>query len=159
MEDDIMIRTDEFRNIVDSFNDRLAGVPGDITGIKLSEEKWSLKEIIGHLIDSASNNHQRFVRLQFGDLIGFPAYDAETWISAQKYNEMDWIDLITLWYSYNRILLNVIEGIDDKALDNAWKVSEKELSLGFLAKDYYRHLKWHIEQFESRLNEINDSVR
>jgi hypothetical protein len=56
-------------------------------------------------------------------------------------------------------LLNVIEGIDDKALDNAWKVSEKELSLGFLAKDYYRHLKWHIEQFESRLNEINDSVR
>ena len=62
-----MIRTDEFRNIVDSFNDRLAGVHGDKTGIKLSEDKWSLKEIIGHLIDSASNNHQRFVRLQFGD--------------------------------------------------------------------------------------------
>ena len=130
----LRIRTDEFRNIVDSFNDRLAGVPGDITGIKLSEEKWSLKEIIGHLIDSASNNHQRFVRLQFGDLIGFPAYDAETWISAQKYNEMDWIDLITLWYSYNRILLNVIEGIDDKALDNAWKVSERSYRSDFWRK-------------------------
>ena len=65
--------TEEFRSVVESFNDKLAGIPGEITGIRLSEDKWSLKEIIGHLIDSASNNHQRFVRLQFGDLVNFPA--------------------------------------------------------------------------------------
>jgi len=149
--------TEEFRSVVESFNDKLAGIPGEITGIKLSEDKWSLKEIIGHLIDSASNNHQRFVRLQFGDLVNFPPYEAESWVRVQKYSEMDWKELIALWYNYNRILLNVIGCLDDKAADNVWKAGERESTLGFLVKDYYRHLKWHIDQFGNRLSEINGS--
>jgi len=154
-----MAATEEYRSIVDSFNNKLAAVSGSITGIKPAEDKWSLKEIIGHLIDSASNNHQRFVRLQFGDLTSFPAYDAETWISAQKYNSMDWKEITALWYSYNCILLSVIGNMDEKAADNVWKTGEKELSLGFLVKDYYRHLKWHMDQFENRLNEVVEFTR
>jgi len=151
-----MFKTEEFRNIVCSFNNRLAEVAENITDTRLSEDKWSLKEIIGHLIDSASNNHQRFVRLQSGDLIHFPGYDAEPWVNVQKYNSMDWKDITTLWYSYNCMLLNVIDNIDEKAAYNVWKTGETELSLDFLVNDYFRHMKWHIEQFENRLNEINE---
>lgn len=151
-----MEKTEGFSSIIDSFNSRLGTVHDSITDIKPSGDKWSLKEIIGHLIDSASNNHQRFVRLQFGDLVHFPGYDAEPWISVQKYNNMDWKDIKALWYSYNRILLGVIGSMDEKAADNVWKTGEKEYTLGFLVKDYYRHLEWHIDQFENRLNEIHE---
>ncbi len=154
-----MIDTEKFKEVVNSFNSKLAAVSESITDIKLSEDKWSLKEIIGHLIDSASNNHQRFVRLQFGDLVHFPAYDAEPWINAQSYSSVPWKDIIALWYSYNCVLLNIIDTMDEKAVDNAWKIDESELSLGFLVKDYYRHLKWHTDQFESRLEEIKECIR
>ena len=72
-----MFDTKRFKGLIDSFHEQVLKTQGEITKIKLAEDKWSLREIIGHLIDSASNNHQRFVRLQFGDLLDFPAYDGE----------------------------------------------------------------------------------
>lgn len=149
-----MIDTAKFNNIVDAFNARLVQVPEEVSGIKPSEESWSLKEIIGHLIDSASNNHQRFVRLQFDDLLDFPAYDGERWIKVQKYNEMEWKELTALWYSYNCILLKVIGTIDISKLANVWIKGEEALTLEHLANDYYRHLEWHVDHFEKRLKEV-----
>lgn len=146
----------KFKSIVDSFYKTLTETPERITGRKLSKETWSLKEIIGHLIDSASNNHQRFVRLQFGNLLDFPAYDAESWIRAQRYADMDWKLLINLWYSFNCVLLKIIEHMDSKYLENEWINGDKAMTLSFLVNDYYRHMKWHIEHFEKRVKEIND---
>jgi len=140
--------------IVNFLNDRLAQIPEEITDRKLSEENWTLKEIIGHLIDSACNNHQRFVRLQFGDLLDFPAYNGEEWIKVQRYDDMKWKDIITLWYSYNCILLKVIENINHDSLQNVWVNGEDTLSLGHLVNDYYNHMEWHIKHFEERLKEV-----
>ena len=144
----------KFKTIVDTFYKTLTKTPDGITGKKLSEDSWSLKEIIGHLIDSASNNHQRFVRLQFGDLLDFPAYDTEPWIQVQRYADMDWGQLITLWYSYNCVLIKVIEHMDSRSLVNVWIKGEDALSLSHLVSDYYRHMEWHIEHFEKRVGEI-----
>lgn len=66
-----------YKEVVENFHVFLSSINSDISNIKISEDKWSLREIIGHLIDSASNNHQRFVRLQYSDLLDFPAYEAE----------------------------------------------------------------------------------
>lgn len=82
-----MIETKRFSQSVDTFYKQLFEIQAEMTNINLAEDKWSLKEIIGHLIDSASNNHQRFERLQFDDLLVFPVYIAEEWIKVQKYNE------------------------------------------------------------------------
>jgi len=115
-----MLNTKRFKGLIDSLYEDLLRTHVEITDIKLSEDKWSLKEIIGHLIDSASNNHQRFVRLQFGDLLSFPAYDAEEWIKTQKYNIMNWDVLVTLWYNYNYLLLHIIENTNEIMFGNVW---------------------------------------
>ncbi len=149
-----MIDTKNFSEMVEQFHKKLGEVPAELTDIRPAEDSWSLKEIIGHLIDSTSNNHQRFVRLQFGDLLDFPPYEAESWIRVQNYRSMDWRELATLWYSYNRILLRIIENIDESALENVWVKGEDALPLNFIVKDFYRHLQWHIGHFEGRLKEV-----
>lgn len=142
-----------FEEIIDSFYKHLLEIHGEITDIKLTEDKWSLREIIGHLIDSASNNHQRFVRLQFGNLLDFPAYDGEEWIKTQKYNNMNWDVLVTLWYNYNCLLLNVIKNADETTYENVWVKNEDSIHLIQLINEYYRHLEMHIEHFNNRQKE------
>ncbi len=151
-----MLEINYFKSLVESFNSLLQNSDLKITGINLSEDKWSLKEIIGHLIDSASNNHQRFVRLQFGTLRDFPAYDGEEWIRIQGYNKMDWELLIKLWHNYNMALLNVIENIDERALSNEWIGADIKISLEDLIIDYYRHLDLHIKHFTERQSELEN---
>jgi hypothetical protein len=84
----------------------------------------------------------------------FPPYEAESWLRVQNYRSMDWKELVTLWHSYNRILLGIIENIDESALENVWVKGEDALPLNFIVKDYYRHLQWHIGHFEGRLKEV-----
>ncbi len=149
-----MLDTKRFKGLIDSFHEQVLKTRDEITKIKLAEDKWSLREIIGHLIDSASNNHQRFVRLQFGDLLDFPAYDAEEWIRTQKYNIMNWDVLVTLWYNYNCVLLHIIENTDDIMLGNVWVESKDTISLEQLINDYYKHLELHMEHFNKRREEL-----
>jgi len=69
--------------------------------------RWSRKELIGHLNDSAGNNHQRFVRAQYQERMSFPRYVQDEWIAAQGYRERPWSELVELWRLYNRHLLHV----------------------------------------------------
>jgi hypothetical protein len=147
-----------YRELVDSFYDHMVNVPEATAGIRPSEDKWCLKEIIGHLVDSASNNHQRFVRLQFGDLLDFPAYDGEEWVRKQKYREMNWNRLILLWHNYNCVLLNIIENMDGGAYSNVWVKGEDTIQLDELVVDYYRHMRAHRQHFEERLKEVGENA-
>src|SRR5437868_14269940 len=78
--------------------------------------KWCPREIIGHLIDSASNNHQRFVRAQFKDDLVFPGYAQNAWVSAQRYQDAPWRDLVTLWAAFNEHLARVVDAIPQDVL-------------------------------------------
>lgn len=149
-----MLEIKSYMTHVDSFYERIVNISETKAQIKISEDKWSLKEIIGHLIDSASNNHQRFVRLQFGDLLDFPAYDGEQWVKIQNYQNMNWSRIVLLWHNYNCMLINIIECVADSSLANVWVKSEDVIPLENLIIDYYRHMKVHMEQFENRLKEI-----
>jgi len=149
-----MIDTKRFKGLIDSFHEQLFNIHHGITNTKLTEDKWSLREIIGHMIDSASNNHQRFVRLQLGDLLDFPVYDAEEWVSTQNYNNIDWDVLAALWYNYNCVLLQIIENIDGIKLKNVWVKGEDTISLEQLIFNYYRHLEFHMDHFSKRLKEL-----
>src|SRR4051812_1294199 len=71
--------------------------------------RWSKKEILGHLIDSAGNNHQRFVRLMIAPSLQIPDYEQEAWVSAQSYATESWPDLVNLWLLFNRHLLHIIK--------------------------------------------------
>jgi hypothetical protein len=149
-----MLDTKRFKSLVDAFYEQLLKTENTTTHIKLAEDKWSLAEIVGHLIDSASNNHQRFVRLQFGDLLDFPKYDGEAWIKAQNYNDMDWDTLIALWYNYNCLILHIIENIDKPMLNNVWANDETAITLEELIDSFYKHLETHIKHFNDRQKEL-----
>jgi hypothetical protein len=149
-----MFKLEDKTELIDEFYWKLKAVGEAEASIKPSDDAWSLKEIVGHLIDSASNNHQRFVRLQTGNLLNFPAYDGELWIRLQEYNGADWELLTGFWHSYNRMLIRIIGNLREEALQNYWEKGEEKLTLEHIAVDYYRHLIWHIEHFDRRLKEV-----
>jgi len=112
---------------------------------------WSRKQILGHLIDSASNNHQRFVRALLQDEVRAPRYDQEGCVRVQRYQESPWGQLVALWASYNRFLAHVLEGIPKEKLATPCFIGEYPMmTLEELAVDYVRHLEHHLEQLKSQ---------
>ncbi len=125
---------------------------------KLGPEAWTLGEIVGHLVDSAGNNHQRFVRLAFGGLDPFPAYSAEPWVAVQRYASEDFTTLAVLFEAFNEHLLHVVAGLPDGAAANAWAHPEGPLRLDFLVEDYYAHMALHVEHYATRLAEVRAAL-
>lgn len=109
--------------------------------------KWSLKQIIGHLIDSASNNHQRFVRVQLYDDLTLPNYEQDGWVAVQNYQNESWSELLAFWQSYNQHLAHVIANIPAEKLSKTLRVGTGEpITLQFLIEDYVAHLQQHLQQ-------------
>ena len=114
--------------------------------LKTSPEKWSKKEILGHLIDSATNNHQRFLRGQFENS---PTiwYDQNNWIEKSNYQNLDKKHLIDFWTNYNKHLIYIIKNIEIEKLQNKCKMKDgSELTIEFLICDYVEHLEHHLGQ-------------
>jgi hypothetical protein len=109
--------------------------------------KWSRKQVLGHLIDSAANNHQRFVRAQLSSSLAFPGYEQEAWVGRQGYQERPWAELVALWAALNRHLAHVVARVDPRSLDTPCAIgSDAPVPLRFVAEDYVRHLRHHLEQ-------------
>lgn len=140
---------------------RLARISDEAASRRPSPGKWSAKEIVGHLIDSASNNHQRFVRARWQDDLIFPGYEQEGWVEAQNYNAAPWQDLIDLWASFNRHIARVMaetpEAIRLKAHarhnlhERAWQrvPADQPATLDYFMADYVGHLKQHLRQIDA----------
>lgn len=149
-----MVDPESARQSVALFQSLLDKTPESAWHVRVGPDAWTLAEIVGHLIDSASNNHQRFARLRFGDLEGFPGYDAEPWVQAQGYDSCDARQLCALWSAYNGLLLHLAETMPGNVAGNVWRTNGEALSLEFLVNDYYAHLRLHTRQYEERLSEV-----
>lgn len=111
-----------------------------------SPEKWSKKEILGHLIDSASNNHQRFVRAQYGDKTPI-SYEGDAWVSLQNYHDVPASNLVGLWAFYNLHLAHIISNIPKEKYHVEFHADPKEpQTLEWLVQDYIHHLTHHLKQ-------------
>ena len=147
----------DIKNTVNETYQQLRGIPDEIIEARLNPDDWSVKEIVGHLVDSASNNHQRFVRLQVADGLAFPDYsqDNDAWVSIQSYQEAPWDDLLTLWRYFNLHLAIVIKTVNEECIDHIWVVDEdRSITLGELMIDYLRHLKDHLQQIRERIDSV-----
>ena len=133
-------------SVVEHALPHLNAISDDAASKKPAPGKWSKKEILGHLIDSAANNHQRFVRLQLQPEIGLPGYDQDNWVRLNRYQQKSWNEIITLWSAYNLHLASVIESLDESTLGHVWHSSDGDVTLEFIATDYVRHLKHHLTQ-------------
>ena len=124
---------------------RLQGLDESTAAHKTAPEVWSKKELLGHLIDSASNNHQRFVRLQLADDLRLPKYEQEGWVRVQGYQAADWVSLIALWRTYNLHLARLIRDAAPDALQHTCRVGNGDpVTLQFLMEDYVAHLEHHL---------------
>ena len=114
---------------------------------------WCARQILGHLIDSACNNHRRFVLGQSNDLVKYEGYEQDAWVARQRYDKVPWRDLVTLWTAYNRHLAHVMSCVpDDVAAREAIAPdSDGRVTLAFLMEDYVTHLRHHLEQIRTRL--------
>jgi hypothetical protein len=109
--------------------------------------KWTKKEILGHLIDSAANNHQRFVRAQLVSPFVWPGYDQEVWVPLHHYRDRPWLELVDLWVALNRHVAAVIEFVPPEKRETPCTIGDREpTSLEWWMRDYLRHLKHHLDQ-------------
>ncbi|MGK2962456.1 MAG: DinB family protein [Gemmatimonadaceae bacterium] len=149
---------DELRRIIASESTRLMSLSDEAASIRPSPAKWSPKEVLGHLIDSASNNHARFVGAQLSEELVFPRYEQDAWVRVQNYNSRPWTELITLWRSLNAHIASVIGEMSPESLTKArvrhnldqiaWRTVPRATpaTLEYFVRDYIGHLRHHLAQ-------------
>jgi hypothetical protein len=149
--------TEELKKVIDRFQEHINVVPSKF--LKYSEvelktkpatNKWSKKELLGHLIDSAANNHHRFVKIQFMPSPFFvEGYAQNDWVRIQNYNEKDTKQLVNLWKVYNEHILFLMQNTPEENLNikiEAEDPFENADTLLFLMKDYVDHMDHHLKQ-------------
>lgn len=118
---------------------------GEFTN-KPAPEKWSRKEILGHLLDSATNNHQRFVRSQFEDAPSI-SYTQNNWVNYSNYNSLNSKLLISFWATYNKFIVELMNHISPENLKKECNSGgEKNETIEWLFNDYVTHLEHHLKQ-------------
>ena len=160
---------EDFKQTIEAASSRLAEIGEAQSAKPRADGKWSSKQVLGHLIDSAANNHARFVLGQMKDDLVFPGYDQEGWVRTNHYQKAPWPQLIDLWRSYNLHLHHVMSHADKAKLNTpctlhtlqeiAFKTVplSEPVTLEYLMKDYVVHLKHHLDQIFP-FNENRDGV-
>jgi len=132
---------------IDSELPNLVAIDEEQASTPRAEGKWSRKQVMGHLVDSAFNNHQRFVRAQLSSSLSFPGYTQDSWVTAQAYQDRSWADILRLWVEVNRHLAHVIARISRHTLVTPCTIGEgAPVTLRFVLEDYVRHLHHHLAQ-------------
>ena len=149
---------EDLRRTVEYGAARLLAITEADAAARPAPTAWSAKETLGHLIDSATNNHRRFVLAQLKDDLDFEGYAQEGWVGVQRYNDEPWPQLVALWRLYNLHLAHVIAHAPEEKLKRehrlhtlhriAFEVIEKEqpATLEYLMRDYVVHLEHHLDQ-------------
>ena len=120
---------------------------------KPSPERWSIAEVMGHLIDSANNNHQRFIRAQDAESLTFPKYDQNQWVANAGYHDSPWDEILDLWALYNLQLARTIARIPTSQLETECTITPYEpCTLGYLITDYLDHLNHHLSIVRQRVS-------
>ena len=148
----------EFNDTLSDAAPRLLAISEQQSEIPRAEEKWSAKQIIGHLIDSAGNNHQRFVRAQFTDDLIFAGYEQNEWVRAEHFQEEAWHDLVQFWQLYNQHILHIMKHAPEdtrtklRQRHNLHQLASEQIkedepvTLEFFMRDYVDHMKKHLSQ-------------
>jgi hypothetical protein len=145
---DILQFATSFRELIETTEMRLRSLSEEDANRAPATGNWTRKQIVGHLIDSAANNHQRFVRLQLQETLTLPGYAQADWVRVQHYELESWAGVVNLWSAYNRHLAHVIYTMCTKCMGRVWhkEGTEEEYTLEFIAEDYRSHLEHHLGQ-------------
>lgn len=150
------VNNQELLQLTDEWETRLLSLSDDILSLRKNKQNRTIKQIVGHMIDSASNNTHRIIHLQYqvSPLI-FPDYanlgNNDRWIAIQDYQSENWHDLVYLWKYSNRHVAHIIEHVNPEKLGNEWiSATGEHVTLYSMITDYLRHFKLHL----SEINEL-----
>jgi len=133
-------------SLVESLPARLAAISSEDAGRRPAPDRWSIKEELGHLIDSAANNHRRIVLAQIEESPALPNYDGDRWVKLHDYQNRDWQNLIELWSVLNNQLLAAASSASDKDWARTCTIGESDaLTLRFVFDDYVDHMLGHLK--------------
>jgi hypothetical protein len=144
--------------LTDEWEPRLLGIPPEVINERRNSQNRTIKQIVGHMIDSASNNTHRIVHLQYQPSpLRFPNYASngnnDRWIAIQNYQEEDWKSMVQLWKFSNLHLVHVIKNVNPAKLENQWFYNEERLiSLKEGIIDYLRHFKLHLGEIDELIH-------
>ena len=144
--------------LVEEWTPRLLQLPELVIGERRNSQYRTIKQIIGHMIDSASNNTHRIVHLHYQDSpLVFPNYatngNNDRWIAIQNYQEEDWTALVNLWKFSNLHIAHVIRNVDLEKINRRWLCGNgatESMEEGII--DYLRHFKLHLAEIEQLID-------
>jgi hypothetical protein len=141
---------ERFRAGLDEVHRVLLSVPAGLADVPWREGGWTRKQIVGHLLDSATNNRQRFVRAATEGKYDGPNYEQDAWVAAHGYSEQPWETLIGWWKVEHEILTAVVDGIPEDRLEAMCVAGcDAPVTLRFLIEDYVTHQRWHLRQLHA----------
>ena len=147
----------ELLDLVQVWESKLLAFDENDVVVRRNNQNRNIKQIVGHMIDSASNNTHRIVHLQYQPSpFAFPCYASfgnnDRWIAIQDYQSENWTNLVQLWKYINLHIIHVISHVNKDKLDNEWVSANGEnISLKNMIIDYFRHVKLHLGEIEELL--------
>jgi hypothetical protein len=145
---------DELRNIISTYTEKIEGMSASEFTAKPVPSKWSKQEVLGHLIDSAQNNLRRFICGQYETIPSKIVYDQDFWVAVNGYQQMKKEHVVALWKLINERIAAVLEKMPEKNYTKTSETSEPH-TLQWLAVDYVKHLKHHLNQIIPGSFDIN----
>ncbi len=148
----------ELLSLIEKWEQKLLSLSNDVISERRNSQNRNIKQIVGHMVDSASNNTHRIVHLQYGKIpLVFPNYathgNNDRWIALQNYQEEDWNNLVQLWKYTNIHIVHVIQNINTEKLENTWiSGANEEISLEDMVVDFPQHFKLHLDEISELIN-------
>jgi hypothetical protein len=145
--------------LIDQVPARLEQLPQGKVESKPAPSQWSPKQELGHLVDSAANNHQRIVRAFLEDRPAVPGYDGDRWVEVHAYQNRDWHELIQVWRLLNLQLLAAAQAVPQGAWTRTCTIDNSSpLTLQFVFDDYLRHMVHHLQHIGIAVDDLELSV-
>ena len=142
-----------FRADLDEIHRTLIAVPIEIADLPWRDGGWTRRQLIGHLLDSAANNRQRFVRAAIDGQYRGPKYAQDAWVDIHGYANQPWGMLLSWWEAEHEILMAVVDNIPEGKLGAQCVIGDDApVSLRFLIEDYVSHQRWHLKQMTMGTN-------
>ena len=140
----------KFRADLDEVHRALLGVSAKLADAPWREGGWTRKQIVGHMLDSAANNRQRFVRASTEGKYSGPKYAQDAWVDAHGYASQPWATLLGWWEAEHEILMAIVDRIPQDKLETQCVVGKDHpVTLRFLIEDYITHQRWHLKQLNA----------
>ena len=150
----------ELEQLITEWESILASLPEKTISLPRNSQNRSVRQILGHMVDSASNNTHRIIHMHYQESpVKYPDYanlgNNDRWIAIQNYQEENWKDLVVLWAAVNRHVVHLIRQVDAEKLEEYWiSALNEKITLREMIHDYPRHFKLHMNEISALINQL-----